>query len=145
MWHYRISFLTINVPIYNKCGWKVKQACRRKVPRMTRNAVCGWSREIAIPRAFRYFFSWSKFDSSCCLWRGNQIHKHSNYMFVTHFVLEKFKKVYIKQKSSKFSHHLVTITSFKNTRLETNIYIYTNLIKHKDFLSLHWNVEASKI
>jgi hypothetical protein len=37
------------------------------VPLMTVSTVCGWSREMARPRAFRYFFSWRRLDSSCCL------------------------------------------------------------------------------
>lgn len=50
------------------------------VPLITVSTVWGWSREMARPRAFRYFFSCSRLDNSCCL----HMHTTPKHMFIWH-------------------------------------------------------------
>lgn len=49
---------------------------------MTVSTVWGWSREMARPRAFRYFFSWSRLDNSCCLHTHTHTRRGSGGMFI---------------------------------------------------------------
>lgn len=61
--------------------WLTKKQAEAYVPLITVSTVWGWSREMARPRAFRYFFSCSRLDNSCCL---HMHKKHTNtYLYYT--------------------------------------------------------------